>query len=214
MAGGRVLIFDLDGTLAETRADIAAAANVALRAVGLPELPVARITTFVGEGAAKLIERCVGTRQELFAPALEAWTRHYERHLLDETRLYEGVAGTLDRLPGPLAVLSNKPEAMSRAILEGLGIAGRFAAIVGGDSLPVKKPDPAGVAHLLRATAASSAVLVGDTRIDLETARAARIPCWLAAYGFCGREDLLAAGASTVFERFPDVAALAAQPSV
>ncbi len=211
--GGRVLIFDLDGTLAETRADIASAANFALRAVGLGELPVARITTYVGEGAGKLIERCLGPRQDLFDAALAAWTAHYSGHLLDESRLYEGVAETLARLPAPLAVLSNKPASMTRTILDGLGIARYFAHALGGDSLPVKKPDPAGIAHLLRATGCSSAVLVGDTLVDLSTARAARIPCWLASYGFSGRASLAAAGAPVIFDRFADVASLAAQPS-
>lgn len=213
MGVARVLIFDLDGTLAETRADIATAANFALRSVGLAELPVARITTYVGEGAGKLIERCLGPRQELFDAALAAWTGHYSAHLLDASHLYEGVAETLARLPAPLAVLSNKPEGMTRTILDGLGIARFFAAALGGDSLPVKKPDPAGIAHILRATSCSSAVLVGDTRIDLETARAARIPCWLASYGFSGRDELLGAGAPVIFDRFGDIASLAAQPS-
>lgn len=206
---GRVLVFDLDGTLAETRADIATAANFAMRSVGLAELPVARITTYVGEGAGKLIERCLGARQDLFDRALAAWTQHYSAHLLDHSHLYEGVPETLARLPAPLAVLSNKPEGMTRSILEGLGIARFFTAALGGDSLPVKKPDPAGIAHILRATSCSSAVLVGDTRVDLETARSARIPCWTAAYGFSGKEELRAAGAEVIFDSFREIEALA-----
>ena len=204
----RVLIFDLDGTLAETRLDIAAAANHALRSVGLAEIPVARITTFVGEGAGKLIERCLGERQELFAPAMAFWPSHYEAHLLDTTVLYEGVAATLARLPGPLAVLSNKPSGMTRTILDGLGIARLFAEVLGGDSLPVKKPDPAGIAHLIRATGARSAVLIGDTPVDVATALAAEIPCWGAAYGFAGRAALEQAGAHAIFGRFEEVAFL------
>ncbi|MEK7469344.1 MAG: HAD-IA family hydrolase [Planctomycetota bacterium] len=205
----RVLIFDLDGTLAETRLDIAAAANHALRTVGLAEMPVARITTFVGEGAGKLIERCLGARQDLFAPAMAAWTAHYEIHLLDTSVLYEGVAATLARLPAPLAVLSNKPAGMTKTILDGLGIARYFAEALGGDSLPVKKPDPAGIMHLTRSTGAQTAVLIGDTPIDVGTARAAGIPCWGAAYGFAGRAALAYAGADAIFERFEDVAAMA-----
>ncbi|KAF0246592.1 MAG: phosphoglycolate [Planctomycetota bacterium] len=203
--GMRVLIFDLDGTLAETRLDIAAAANHALRVVGLAEIAVDRITTFVGEGAARLIERCLGARRDLFAPAMAAWTAHYEAHLLDTTILYEGVAATLARLSVPLAVLSNKPKAMTHAILEGLGIARHFAASLGGDSLPSKKPDPSGVREILRRTGAARAVLIGDTPVDVETARAAQIPCWGAAYGFAGRAALEMAGADSVFDRFEEI---------
>lgn len=182
-----------------------------MKAVGAPELPETLITTFVGEGAAKLIERCLGARQERHADAMTAWRAHYAAHLLDTTQLYDGVAATLARLREPLAVLSNKPEGMSRAILEGLGIARRFVAILGGDSLPEKKPHPAGIDALRQMTGASAAVLVGDSRIDVETAKAARIPCWAAAYGFTGREGLAAAGADEIFDAFPEVEGLAAR---
>jgi len=202
------LIFDLDGTLAETRHDIAASANAALTAVGLPAIPEDVVTTYVGEGASKLIERCVGARRDLHAAALAAWTEHYARNLLVTTRLYEGVAETLDTLPGPLAVLSNKPEGMSRAILQGLGILARFDAVLGGDSLPVKKPDPAGIRTILGTLKAERAVLIGDSLIDLETARAADVPLWAAAYGFLGEETLVRAGAKTVFHAFREIVAL------
>jgi phosphoglycolate phosphatase len=201
-----VLIFDLDGTLAETREDIAASANHALSTVGLPPLPVATITGFVGEGAPRLIERCLGPRQDLFDPALAAWRAHYAEHLLDATRLYPGVADTLKALPAPLAVLTNKPEGMSRRILDGLGVAGRFEAVVGGDTLPVKKPSPDGVRHIMEATRSGGAVLVGDSAIDLATAKSARVPFWGASYGFGGRGEL--AGADAVVERFEDVLGL------
>lgn len=199
------LLFDLDGTLAETRSDIAAAANHALRAVGLKALPEETISTYVGEGASKLIERCVGARQDLHGEALAAWTAYYGEHLLDTSRLYDGVAATLARLPGPLAVISNKPEGMSRRILDGLGIAGRFEGVVGGDTLPVKKPDPAGIRYLCDRLGADRAVLVGDSLVDLATARAAGVPFWGAAYGFLGRAALAEAGAGVLFERFEEV---------
>ncbi|NUN47439.1 MAG: HAD-IA family hydrolase [Candidatus Brocadiae bacterium] len=202
------LIFDLDGTLADTRADIAASANAALRAVGLEPIPAERITGFIGDGASVLMERCVAGRRELHGAALAAWAAHYGEHLLDTTVLYPGVEATLAALPGPLAVLTNKPEGMARRMLAALGLAGRFQAVIGGDTLPVKKPDPAGVTRILEATGAPRGVLIGDSTVDLATARAAGIPFWGAGWGFSGAAALREAGAEVIVERFEGIAEL------
>jgi phosphoglycolate phosphatase len=200
------LVFDLDGTLAETRHDIAASANHALRSVGLDPIPEDVVTSHVGEGAARLIEKCLGPRQELFRRCFDAWAIHYNRHLLDSTRLFPGAAEALAELPGPLAVLSNKPEGMSRRILDGLGVAGRFALIAGGDTFPSKKPDPVGYRTVLKKVGCARGILIGDSRIDAETARAADSTFWGVTWGFGGgREALVAAGAAEVFDSFGEI---------
>jgi phosphoglycolate phosphatase len=148
-------------------------------------LPVETVTGFIGEGARRLVERVLGdpTPAELQAAA-ERFMVHYGAHLLDATRPYPGIVETLERLAKEnvvLTVLTNKPEALSRTILDGLGLAGRFADVIGGDSLPVRKPDPAGLYALCERTGTSPArtLLVGDSAIDLRTARAAGV-------SFCG----------------------------
>lgn len=178
-------VFDLDGTLIDSRADLAAAVNHVLRSFALDELPPPTLYGYVGEGARVLVERALGAEHaELVDPALHRFMRYYGEHLLDATRPYSGVVEVLGALAArgvTLSVLTNKPAAMSRSILDGLGLAVRFVAIVGGDSLPVRKPDPAGIAHLLHRTntARERMLLVGDSPIDLRTARAADV-------AFCG----------------------------
>lgn len=177
--------FDLDGTLVDSRADLAAAMNHVLRDLGRATLPDAVLQSFVGEGARRLVERALGAASPaLVDETLERFLRRYGAHLLDETVPYPGVVETLDALGARdlvLSVLTNKPEAMSRAILAGLGLARRFLAILGGDSLATRKPDPAGVEWLLAAggTPRHQMLLVGDSGIDVRTARAAGID-------FCG----------------------------
>ena len=179
------VVFDLDGTLVDSRADLAAAVNHALAAFGLAQLPVETLGGYVGEGARVLVQRALGADHlDLLAPALDAFLAYYGAHLLDATRAYPGIPEALGALGARgvvLSVLTNKPVAMSRTILAGLGLADRFVAIVGGDSLPVRKPDPAGVEHLRAqsGTARERVLLVGDSPIDLRTARAAGV-------AFCG----------------------------
>jgi phosphoglycolate phosphatase len=179
------VVFDLDGTLVDSRADLAAAVNHVLRGFGLPELSVETLSGYVGEGARVLVQRALGpARQELVAPALDVFLTYYGAHLLDATRAYPGIPEALEALGRrgvALSVLTNKPVAMSRAILAGLEIASRFVDVVGGDSLPVRKPDPAGVEHLRARTGTprTRVLLVGDSPIDVRTARAAEV-------AFCG----------------------------
>ena len=179
------LVFDLDGTLVDSRADLAAAVNYVLRSLGLPELLPPTVYGYVGDGARALIERALGPAHGDQVPAgLAAFMDYYGAHLLDATRPYPGMVealGVLGARGVTLSVLTNKPVAMSRAILEGLGLADRFLDVVGGDSLPVRKPDPAGLERLraLTVTARERMLLVGDSGIDLRTARAGGV-------AFCG----------------------------
>jgi phosphoglycolate phosphatase len=177
--------FDLDGTLVDSRTDLAAAVNHMLESACLPLLEPRTLQRYVGEGARVLVERALGpAHQDLVEPGLKIFMAYYGAHLLDATRPYPGIPEALAALVErrvALSVLTNKPVAMSRAILEGLGLAARFVGVVGGDSLPVRKPDPAGLEHLraLTGTPRPRMLLVGDSGIDVRTARAGNVT-------FCG----------------------------
>ena len=202
----RLAIFDLDGTLLDTLDDLAASVNAALAEVGLPSRPSLEIRTFVGEGARRLVERAVAPHAALVEPALAAWWRHYEAHCLDATRPYPGIPEVLAGAGRLLAVHTNKPGRLARKILSGLGLLDRFAAVVGGDEAP-RKPDPAGTLALLERTGATpgSAVFVGDSRVDLQTAGAAGIRAVAVTWGFVSRAELAAAGATAWAERPADL---------
>jgi phosphoglycolate phosphatase len=157
----------------------------------------------VGEGARRLVERALGdVPPAVVEEGLARFMVRYGAHLLDATRPYPGVVDVLDALTTRgvvLSVLTNKPEAMSRAILQGLGLGRRFVGVVGGDSLPTRKPDSAGIDHLLAlgGTARAELLLVGDSGIDVHTARAARVGFCGVAWGFAP-DTLQAAGATRV----------------
>jgi phosphoglycolate phosphatase len=184
------VVFDLDGTLIDSRVDLAAAVNRMLRTLGLPSLTTETVTRYVGEGARKLVERALGADQaHQVDRALPLFWEFYSAHLLDHTRLYPGVAhllSTLSEWRVTLSVLSNKPVTMSRAILDGLEVLPFFRAVLGGDSLATRKPDPAGVKHLrsLTNTSRDRMLLVGDSMIDVQTARAAGVLFCGVAWGF------------------------------
>jgi phosphoglycolate phosphatase len=194
------ILFDLDGTLVDSRRDLAASVNFALRALALPERPAEEIFGFIGEGARRLLERSVAPRLEALEPALAAWSRHYAEHLLDTTRAYPGVAELLDRLRPPLAVHTNKPGDFARRILDGLGLAPRFAQVVGGGDGPARKPDPEGARAILArlGVAPDRAVYVGDSHIDVATAHAAGLRFVGVAWGLGGEARLRDAGASEI----------------
>jgi len=207
----RLLLFDLDGTLVDSSEDITSAVNRALRRLALPELPPGRIAGFVGSGVQKLVARTLQAVQESGAdPALvrsltEAYLDEYGRHLLDRTRLYEGVAETLEALAwADMAVVTNKPERFSREILEGLGAARHFSHILGGDSLDARKPDPAPLLEVMKRCRAGAAetVMVGDSAVDVKAGKAASVlTCGIAA-GLRGRQELEEAGCDIVIDSF------------
>jgi phosphoglycolate phosphatase len=203
----RVAILDLDGTLLDTLDDLAAAVNAALDAVGVPRRPVEEIRGFVGEGARRLVERAVAPHGHLAEAALAAWWARYEAHCLDATRPYPGIPALLAGAGRTLAVHTNKPGALARKILDGLGLLGHFAAVVGGDEA-ARKPDPTGTLEILARLGATpaDAVLVGDSKVDAATARAAGVRFVAVTWGFQTRAELAAAGADTFVD---DAAALA-----
>jgi phosphoglycolate phosphatase len=171
----RVLIFDLDGTLIDSRADLAASGNQARAAVGLPPLPLAKVVSFVGDGVDKLIERLV-PGAELRAAAKAAFEEHYRLHCCDATRPFTGLVEALDHLRARgwlLAVATNKPDAFTHAILRGCGIADRFVAVRGGDG--PRKPDPGQLNSILGELAGDAAQswMIGDHHTDIRAGRAA-----------------------------------------
>ena len=184
----RVLIFDLDGTLIDSGVDLALSVNATLKEYGRPPLPHDQIFGYVGQGAPRLIERALGagaTRQEC-EQALAFFLSYYREHMLDNTVTHPGVREGLAVLETmPMAVLTNKPVRFSRRILEGLGLASYFQYIYGGNSFESKKPDPAGMGVLLRDFGASpkQAMLVGDSEVDVQTARNAGTWCCCVTYG-------------------------------
>jgi phosphoglycolate phosphatase len=184
------LVFDLDGTLIDSRRDITTAINRMREELGLPPIPLEAVVTMVGEGARLLVERALGPDfpSEQVDRALARYLEHYADVCLDETQAYPGIEEMLEELAGryPLALLSNKGEALSRKILEGLGLSRFFGEVLGGDSLPTRKPDPAGLRVLAERLGVprERLLLVGDTWIDAETAHNAGCAFILVEWGF------------------------------
>lgn len=209
-----LVIFDLDGTLADTRADLVAAANHTMRALELPEHTPERVATFVGRGLRVLLARALGPRKrdaELTARATQIFTHWYRAHMLDTTRPYAGMVEVLDRLGGAdvrLAVATNKPGAFALPMVETL-FPGRFGAVVAcTDEVPAK-PDPACIA-LCRAAfppiPRERVLFVGDSDVDVETARNAEIDALAVTWGFQPREWLEAGSPRWIRDQVGEIA--------
>ena len=207
-----LLIFDLDGTLVDSKQDLANAVNAARAQMGLEPMDGNLISTYVGDGAPTLIRRAMppGTGEEELARTLEFFLQYYGEHKLDCTRAYPGVAEALERLARAgvaMAVLTNKPVRISRAILEGLGLAQYFARIYGGNSFEQKKPHPLGVETLVAELGVERerAMLVGDSAVDVHTARNAGVRVCGVTYGF-QPESLAAAAPDLVVDSLGQLA--------
>jgi len=191
----RLLVFDLDGTLIDSRLDLIHSINAMLRHFERPELPGDLIATYVGDGAPALVRRALGESHDelLFRAALEYFLGYYRIHKLDHTTVYAGIPEALTRLATPsngvqrqMAVLSNKPVNPSRDIVQALGLGDFFVRIYGGNSFTTKKPDPLGVQTILEEThiAAQEAIMIGDSSVDVLTGRNAGLWTCGVAYGF------------------------------
>jgi phosphoglycolate phosphatase len=206
-----VVVFDLDGTLADTAADIAAAINHALGTVGRPPLPVEQVRGLIGEGARELLRKCMATSgdasEELLDRAFPHQLDFYAANVCNGTIAYAEAEAAMDELAAlgvRLAICTNKPERITHLLIEALGWEQRFAAIVGGDSLPARKPDPAPLLEAVARAGGGRAVYVGDSIVDARTARAAGIPFVAVGFGFADRpvEQL---GADVVIHKFGEL---------
>lgn len=190
------VVFDLDGTLVDTAPDLCAALNHALAALGRPGVPAEDVRHMVGHGARKLLERGLATSGEASTETIEAGVPHfldyYAAHIADGSRPFNGVESALDALAAAgarLAICTNKPVALSVALVSALGWEGRFAANLGFDSVPRPKPD---AGHVLAAIAAAggdpaTTVFVGDSITDTTAAKAAGVPVVAVSFGFSDR---------------------------
>lgn len=184
----RLALFDLDGTLLDSAPDIAAAINRVLAGIGAAPLTLPEVTAMIGDGAKVLVERALAARGRPFDPALhEAFVADEDINAARLTRPYEGIEAVLEELAREgwrMAVCTNKPVAAARALLASLGLARHFAAIAGGDSFPVRKPDPAHLLGTVRLAGGGEAVMIGDHRNDIAAARGAALPCIFAGWGY------------------------------
>jgi phosphoglycolate phosphatase len=189
----QLLIFDLDGTLIDSRRDLVQSVNATLRHFQRPELPAEVVASYVGDGAPMLVRRALGDPkdQKFFKQALEFFLSYYREHKLDHTTVYPGITEALTKIQSNgnernMVVLSNKPVNPSRAIVEALGLGRFFVRVYGGNSFETKKPDPLGVRTILKETGTTPArtMIIGDSSIDVLTGRNAGIATCGVSYGF------------------------------
>lgn len=189
----KLVIFDLDGTLIDSRLDLISTVNAMLRKFGRPELPGDVVASYVGDGAPMLVRRALGDPEDesFFKEALDFFLAYYRIHKLDHTHVYDGIKEALAAIVGhktslKMAVLSNKPVNPSRAIVEALGLSEFFVSVYGGNSFETKKPDPFGAQVLLKENQVKpdETVLIGDSSIDMLTARNAGLWSCGVTYGF------------------------------
>lgn len=212
----RLVLFDLDGTLVNSAPDIAHAANSALGDLGLPPITFAQVRSFIGNGAERLIHRCLtndlngDAPAALYREAYASFQTYYQQCLCDRTQLYPGVSETLSALlEGGLTMgcVTNKPARFTAPLLRALELEHFFAITVAGDTLPHKKPAPEpllyAIAHV--GTTAESTVMVGDSLADLRAARAAGAHAYCVDYGYADQLELISHGPDAMLGNFPEL---------
>jgi phosphoglycolate phosphatase len=207
-----LLIFDLDGTLIDSKLDLAHAVNATRRHMTMPELEHERVYSYVGNGAPVLIRRALGAEasEAQVQEALEFFLEYYRDHYLDYTVLYPGIRESLDRFRDAgkrMAVLTNKPVRISKAIIDGLGVHDHFYQVYGGNSFDFKKPNPIGIETLTRESGISAAqsLMIGDSNVDIQTAKNAGIASAGVTYGFLP-ESLADPAPDHLFDSMPELA--------
>jgi phosphoglycolate phosphatase len=206
----RSIVFDLDGTLVDTSPDLTAALNHALRTMGRSEVDPALVRHLIGHGARAMLAHGLGgddaSDDDGVDHGLPLFLDYYVDHIADGSRPFDGVDRALDVLSqagSRITVCTNKSERLARQLIAALGWQDRFAAVVGGDSLAVKKPDAGHVLHTIAQGGgdAASAVFVGDSSVDVAAARAANVPVVVASFGFADR-PVAELGADAVFDHY------------
>jgi len=197
----RLLVFDLDGTLVDSKQDLALSVNAMREEMGLAPLTLELISSYVGHGVTLLVRRSLGTQatDENVEKGLAFFLDYYRQHMLDNTTPYPGVSEALEKLKGhKMAVLTNKPVNFSREMISRLGFAPYFSYVYGGNSFPQKKPDPVGLHKLMEdlQVSAKETVMVGDSDTDILTGRNAGVLTCGVTYGF---------GAQTLEKVSPDL---------
>jgi phosphoglycolate phosphatase len=207
-----LVVFDLDGTLIDSRLDLAESTNEMLESYGARALPADAVAGMVGEGARLLVQRALeAAGLDPGQPdALDRFRAIYDRRLLNRTRPYEGIAGVVERAfeRASLAVLTNKPEPPTHRLLDAFGLARYFPRVIGGEAAFPRKPDPAALQFLMKEAGSTPAttLMVGDSMIDIQTARRAGTPVCVAMYGFGKlRGELVLRGDELVAETPADV---------
>lgn len=188
----RFVLWDLDGTLVDSGADIVWSANETRRSMGFEPLPEATVRSFIGEGSPKLMASMMGPDERLHAPALARFLEIYSEHLTDRTRPYNGIDELVRQLAGRQAIVTNKPGDFARRLVTHLGWTRLFDSVIGADDVANKKPAADMVEKALAnaGVAKSDAVLVGDTTIDIATAKAAGVDMICVSWGLRPSEDL------------------------
>ncbi|MCG8607406.1 HAD-IA family hydrolase [bacterium] len=204
-----LLIFDLDGTLVDTRQDLTNSVNYARQRFGLSSLELEEVMQHVGDGARNFIKRSFpGATGDTVDEAMTLFRRHYREHLLDFSNFYPNVRDVLSHFQQKkLAVVSNKPEEFTKKILRGLQVETLFQEILGGDSFSAMKPDPRPILHILQRlkTKPTQAVIVGDSPSDIEAGRASGILTCAATYGYRSKKILLQARPDFIVDDFAEL---------
>jgi len=210
----RCVVFDLDGTIADTAPDLAVSLNYTLAEMDRPPLSLADVRSMVGHGTRALLRRGLArtgaSDDALVEHGYPILMRHYEAHICDLTLPYSGAEQAMDRLAAQgvtLAVCTNKPAQVTKQLIDALGWRARFAAIVGGDTLPVAKPDPAPLRLAIRQAGGGPAAFVGDSSVDMDTARAAKVPGIAVTFGYAD-QPIEKLGATAMIENFDDLVGL------
>jgi len=207
-----LFIFDLDGTLIDSKLDLAHAVNATRAHMGMGPLDIEQVSTYVGNGAPVLIRRALGpdAADDAIQAGLDYFLQYYREHKLDHTVLYPGVRDSLERLREArmhLAILTNKPVGVSRGIVEGLGLGAHFFQVYGGNSFDFKKPHPIGVEKLMDEanTGRDATMMIGDSSVDVHTARNAGVRSCGVRYGFAP-ETLGDPAPDMLIDRFEELA--------
>ena len=207
----KTIVFDLDGTIVDTAPDLSNALNAALASLGREPVPISAARAMIGHGTRALLRNGLaatgGVDNGLIEAAYPVLIRFYEDHICELTRPYPGIEEAWDELVArgvALALCTNKPAGLTRRLVEALGWGDRFAGIVGGDTLAVGKPDPAPLRLAIERAGGGPAAFVGDSIVDVETAKAAGVPCVAVSFGYADR-PACQLGADAVIDAFSDL---------
>ena len=201
-----LIVFDLDGTLIDSKMDITASVNFTLESLALKPLPAATVTSFIGKGVKNLLMQSLGEgAQDKFGSAIKVFRRHYNEHCLDRTVLFPRVKETLKHLHGlSKAIVTNKPGMFTGPILKGLGIETFFDFVLGGDEVPKKKPNPDPIFILLERfqMKPDRVLMIGDSPLDIQMGKAAQIQTCAVTYGYGNKGDLISEKPDFIIDNF------------